>query len=139
MRPTTGAVIFVAAGFMSLALADPPAQAPAATAAPAAAPQTPAASAAAPATVKPQGDSNAQVVVQNTPESDALEKHFLAEGYKMEMHNGQKLFCRREEQLGTRLGAQKVCSTAQQLQSIEREAQSAYQRGQMQQNNPSGR
>jgi hypothetical protein len=71
-------------------------------------------------------------------ERDQLEKHFLAEGYKVEMHHGEKYFCRREETLGTRLGAEKVCGTAQQLQANEREARAAYQRGQAQQNNPKG-
>ncbi len=140
MRPTIGVLACAAAGLISLAYADPPAQAPAAAASQPAAPQASAASATAPATVKPEADSKAQqVLVQSTPEVDVLEKHFLSEGYKMEMHNGEKVFCRREEQLGSRLGAQKVCGTAQQLQATEREAQAAYQRGQSQQNNPSGR
>ena len=36
------------------------------------------------------------MAVQGTPELDTLEKHFLSEGYKLEMHNGEKHFCRRE-------------------------------------------
>jgi hypothetical protein len=122
------------ASAISLALADPPATpaaAPAATRAPATSPAAPAAasSTSAPAAAK---DTSASEV-------DNLDKHFLSEGYKIEMHGGTKLFCRREEELGSRLGGQKVCSTAQQLQATEREAQAAYQRGQSQQNNPSGR
>ncbi len=72
-------------------------------------------------------------------EVDAQEKHFLAEGYKMEMRNGEKVFCRREEELGSRLGAHKVCGTGLQLQNIERESQDSVNRSMMQQNNPSGK
>jgi hypothetical protein len=86
----------------------------------------------------PAKDAKQTVVVQGSPEVDQLEKHFLSEGYKLEMHNGEKYFCRREEELGSRLGGKKVCSTGQQLQATEREARAAYQRGQSQQNNPKG-
>jgi hypothetical protein len=131
---------------MSLAQANPPSNAPPSGAAPpastpsstqsapAATSSTPAAPAAEPATTANDG----KVVVQGTPEYDTVEKHFLAEGYKLEMHGGERMLCRREEEIGSRLGGRKVCSTAQQLQATEREAQAAYQRGQSQQNNPSG-
>ena len=66
------------------------------------------------------------------------EKHFLAEGYKMEMRHGEKVFCRREEMLGSRLNAQKVCSTAEQLTRTETEAQASVTRSMMQQSNPTG-
>ena len=139
MRLVVGVLACVTVGGASLALADPPATpaAPPATQAPAATTATPATSNAPAAPAKNTTSSN--VVIQSTPEVEALEKHFLAEGYKMEMRHGEKYFCRREEQLGTRLGAQKVCGTAQQLQATEREAQAAYQRGQSQTNNPPGR
>jgi hypothetical protein len=130
---------------MSLAQADPPSSAPA----PAAAtpPSTQSATQAAPATTSsatpaqlaPAKDTKQTVVVQGTPEFDTLEKHFLSEGYKLEMHNGEKYFCRREDQLGSRLGGQKYCSTAQQLMVTERDAQRSVDRSMMQQNNPSGR
>ena len=128
MRLVVCALGCVGIGALSLALADPPAAPAPAQAAAAASAATPAQDAKAPT----------GVVVQSTPETDALDKHFLAEGYKIEMHNGEKYFCRREEQLGSRLGGQKVCGTAQQLAATEREAKAAYQRGQSQQNNPKG-
>jgi hypothetical protein len=93
---------------------------------------TAAASAAQPAAAaKPAAPAAEQV--------DPKEKHFLAEGYALEMHHGNKLFCRREEQMGTRLGAHKVCSTAEQLTATERDAQRAMERPMMPQNNPTGR
>jgi len=138
MLRRVGILACISFGGISLAVADPPANptAPATASAPAApSGTTPAQTPAAPAKdAKPDA-----VLIQGTPEVDTLEKHFLAEGYKLEMRNGEKYFCRREEQLGSRLGAQKVCGTAQQLAATEREAQAAYQRGKSQQNNPSGK
>jgi hypothetical protein len=127
MRLVVSVLACVGVGGMSLALADPPANpAPAtpATAQPAASAPVPAAKA-----QTPTVDVDAQ-------KDDQLEKHFLAEGYKLEMHNGQKYFCRREEELGSRLGAQKQCATAQQLKSNEDESRAAVERGRMQQTNP---
>jgi len=143
----TGAVCLAG---VSLAQADPSqanaAQAtPASTAAPsttttsATPPAPPAASPAAPAQAATAAAAKPAVVVESTAETDALERHFLAEGYKLEMHNGEKLFCRREEELGSRLGSHKACGTVQQLAATEREAHAAYMRGQTQQNNPSGK
>jgi hypothetical protein len=139
-------ILAVAAGVMaclvgiSLAAADPPSDTQTSTPTPSSAAAPAAASAAANASTPAAEAAKPAVIVQGTAEMDALEKHFLAEGYKAEMHNGEKVFCRREEpQVGSRLGAPKVCGTAQQLQSTEREAQAAFQRGQSQQNNPSGK
>jgi hypothetical protein len=129
----------VAVGGLSVALADPPAPAastPAAAtqAAPAASSNAPAATpAAAPAAASP----TAAVTV--TAQDDMMEKHFLSEGYKIEMHHGEKYFCRREEELGSRLGGQKYCSSVQQLAATEKEAQHSVDKSMMQQNNPSGR
>jgi len=138
MRLVVGLLTCIALGGAGLAWADPPASAATPTPAPA---QTSAPAAATPvanATSTPAAGTNPPVVVEGTKEADPLEKHFLAEGYKIEMHNGEKYFCRREETLGTRLGGQKVCGTAQQLQATEQEAHAAYLRGQSQQTNPKG-
>lgn len=64
---------------------------------------------------------------------EMMEKHFLSEGYKAEMRGGQKMFCRREEQMGTHLGGQKVCSTVEQLTANEAQAKEMVQRYQRQQ------
>lgn len=125
-------------GAMNLALADDPPAAPAnppaagaanTAPAPAAAATSAPASAAQPAAAaKPAAPAAEQV--------DAQEKHFLAEGYTLEMHHGNKMFCRREEQMGTRLGAQKVCATGEQLTATERDAKRAMEHSMMPQNNP---
>lgn len=169
MRFVVGVLACMAVGGISLALADPsttapppsPPSAPSAPSAPAAA--APTAAPATPATRTPQAapatpasatpapaahaasaaaaaqDNKPAVIVQGTPEFDTVEKHFLAEGYRLEMRNGEKVFCRREEQLGTRLGGQKVCSTALQLMVTERQAQASVDKSMMQQNNPAGK
>jgi hypothetical protein len=144
MRFVVCALACVGAGGLSLALADPPAtpSAPSATAtqAPSATPTTPAQPAAAASTPSAPAKAAKDVVVEGTAEEDNLEKHFLAEGYKMEMHHGEKYFCRREQELGSRLGGMnKTCGTAQQLQATEREAKAAVQRGVSQQVNPTVR
>jgi hypothetical protein len=139
MRPFIALLASVAAGVTSFAFANPPAAAPAAQSTnvtPQAA-STPASATPSATTATP--DTKPAVVVTSTPEQDALEKHFLAEGYKEVMHNGEKMFCRQEEQLGSRLGGRKVCGTAQQLMVTEQQAQASVDRNTMQQNNPTGK
>jgi hypothetical protein len=131
MRITAVALISIGIGAATIVVADPQ---DASTPAP---PQAPAPAATAPTSTAAAAAPKSTVVVQG--EQDVLERHFQSEGYKEEMRNGEKVFCRREDEMGSRLGSRKVCSTAQQLQATEREAQSAYQRGQTHQNNPSGK
>jgi hypothetical protein len=144
MRFVVGVLACMGVG--GLALADPATPAPAPTStAPSA--STSAASAAAPAAtapaspaaVTPPVTAPASAAAAKTPEIDQVDKHFLSEGYKMEMRHGEKVFCRREDVLGSRLGAQKFCSTAQQLTATEREAKASVDKSMMQQNNPAGR
>jgi len=115
--------------------ATPASAAPAATAtAPATTPAPAAAAAAAhPATSAAPAAAEHPAVEIDAPSMDQLEKHFLAEGYKIEMHSGEKYFCRREEQVGSRLGSAKQCSTAQQLAFTEKDAQRQAQDAQRQQ------
>ena len=111
--------------------AQPAADAPAATAPtqPSAAQPTPAA---APSAAQPAADAQ-------TAQADAQEKHFVSEGYSVEMHHGNKMFCRREDQLGSRLGAKKYCSTGEQLAETERQAQRSMDPATWQKSNPSGK
>jgi hypothetical protein len=126
MRLAVSVLTCFALSATTAALADPATTEPSAT--PAAAPATPApATAAAPAAAHPAAPAAADhaSVEISAAQMDQLEKHFLSEGYKIEMRNGEKYFCRREEQLGSRLGGQKQCSTAQQLDFQEKDAQRA--------------
>jgi len=111
VKVLSGALACIGAGVLSLALADPAATAPAAPVAPAAAtsaPATPAAPAAAPA-AKPA----------TAPDMDQIEKHFRAEGYSVRMKDGDKLYCKHEEVLGTRLSGSVKCYTAEALKARE--------------------
>jgi hypothetical protein len=130
----------LACAAMNIALADDPpalpASAPAATApAPASAAQP--AAAAAPSAAQPAADPQAAAAA--AAQADAQEKHFVSEGYSVEMHHGNKMFCRREDQLGSRLGAKKYCSTGEQLAETERQAQRSMDPATWQKSNPSGR
>ena len=117
MRFSVGVLTCLGVGAMSLALADPPATPPAqsAVAEPAAAAATPPA----PATTAPAPAPAA--APQTAPTAfapaapDAEEKRLLAMGYKMQMRNGEKVFCRREPVLGSRLEGKLICGTPQDL------------------------
>lgn len=129
--------LLACAGAMNLALAeDPPAAPanPAATSAPASSATTSATATA--ASAQPAADAKATAAAE---QADALEKHFLSEGYSLEMHHGEKMYCRREQELGSRLGAKKYCSTGEQLAETERQAQRAMDAATWQKSNPSGK
>lgn len=122
---------------ISAALADPPASP--STTAPAAAPasaaaSTPAASANAASAAKPDANAAAQASA-----TASEEKRLLAEGYKPEMRNGTKVWCRREGELGSRLGGQKVCGTPQELHMVVRENQEVVEKIQRVSISPSGK
>jgi hypothetical protein len=55
------------------------------------------------------------VIKSDKPELTHDEQLLVSKGYKLEIRNGQKIFCRREEVLGSRLGEKKVCGTASQF------------------------
>lgn len=158
MRLIVCVLACVGIGGLAVALADPPspnstpaAATPAAPTAaePAAASPATAAAAANSATGAPAHPADAAPAATATPSSsvvitgsqmEMMEKHFLSEGYKAEMRGGQKMFCRREEQMGTHLGGQKVCSTVEQLTANEAQAKEMVQRYQRQQAmGPSGK
>jgi len=121
MRIAVGLLACLAASAVTTALADPASEAaspaPAAPAAQAAAatasapaPSATAAAAAAPAAAKPELDKDTQ--------------HFLAEGFKPEMHHGEQVYCRKNAALGSRVNQVKTCGTIEQLKVNEREAKS---------------
>jgi hypothetical protein len=131
MRFAVGVLLCFNAGAVSLALADPVATPPAA--APAAAASS--ASATAPAAVAPAA---ATATVPAKPALNPDEKLLISRGYKLEMHGGQKLFCRREQVLGSRLGEQKHCGTADQLKVNQQESRDATEKIQRTEKNPQG-
>ena len=123
---------------VSVALADPPASpsttAPAATPASAATSTPVAGTDAAASAAKPATNAAADAAAAAAAE----EKNLMAAGYKPEMRNGTKVWCRHEGELGSRLGGQKVCGTPQELRLTVRENQDLVQKIQKTQLNPSG-
>jgi hypothetical protein len=118
MRFVVAVLTCMSVGGTSLALADPPSTSPQQTAP--AAPPAPAAPAA--TQVAPAAPAK--------PELDPLEKRFLAQGYRMQMRHGERVFCRKEEVLGSRLEGRVSCNTAAQLKAIEQQSQEAVERAQ---------
>jgi hypothetical protein len=62
--------------------------------------------------------SSAKPAPSNSPqELTDEEKKLLSKGYHLEVHGGQKTFCRREAELGSHF-ERKVCGTPEQLGAI---------------------
>ena len=99
------------------ALGDPPAS-QSATAPPATAP---------PATTP---SSATQASAPAKPEVDPEEKRLLAQGYRAKMRHGQKVFCRTEPELGSRLGGQEICGTVADLKAQQASTREEIQRQQ---------
>jgi hypothetical protein len=138
MRIAVGLLACLSAGALTSALADPPAEstppATAAQATPAAAPAAPTSTASAPAP-----DAAATQAAAAKAELDRDTRHFLVEGYKPEMRNGEQVYCRRETALGSRLAPVKNCGTIEQLKLIEERSITGVRDTQRQQTGTSGR
>jgi hypothetical protein len=117
MRVFTGVMACVGIGAVSIALADP-ADAPKSSA-PAAVTEARTSAPASPSTAATPAAPAVTVTAATPDAQEQLERHFLSEGYKSEMHGSQKVFCRREDTIGTRLGASKNCGTVDELKQQE--------------------
>lgn len=95
MRLFFAMLLLALLGGLLSACADRPAVAPAAPAAVAVAPAAPAAP---------------------TP-ADDTDRRLRAQGYTVQVKNDQKVYCRREEKLGSRVSGRTVCATAEQIKS----------------------
>jgi hypothetical protein len=123
MRFLIGALAVVAAGTVTLAVADPPA-APAAAAAPTAATDSAAANTA------------SATSAASTPSAD--DKALRAQGFKPKMRSGQKLYCREEPMLGSRVQVKETCGTPEQLKNRTDSARDATEQSQRIQVNKTG-
>ena len=135
MRIAVVLLACLSAGALTSAFADPQNEAqaaPAATTAP-----SPPAPAAAPATSAPDAAAAAQAAAAQAAaakaEIDKDTQHFLAEGYKPEMHGGEQIFCRKETALGSRLAPVKNCGTIEQLKLNEQKSANGVRDTQRQQ------
>lgn len=160
MRGTLGILACVVVGGTSLLRADPPVtpSAPSAASAPAtpqvarpatsAAPSVaPAAEAAAtadaaakttehPTSAAPAANAEAAVIIEA---DDAEAKRLRAAGYRPEMVNGEQIWCRRENTLGSRLDVQKTCGTAKSLALSVQETKDRFIATQNKQWNPTAK
>jgi hypothetical protein len=130
MRIAVVLLACLAAGALTSAFADPQNEAQVAPAA-SPAPSAPA-PAAVPATSAPDATATAQVAAAKA-EIDRDTQHFLAEGYKPEMHGGEQIFCRKETALGSRLAPVKNCGTIEQLKLNEQKTTNGVRDTQRQQ------
>jgi outer membrane receptor protein involved in Fe transport len=122
MRIAAGLLACLGAGVLSSALADPPTDTtpPATTAA---APPSAVSAPAAADTAAAQAAAAKAAAEAEKAELDRDTRHFLAEGYKPEMHGGEQIYCRKETALGSRLTPVKNCGTIEQLKLSEQRTQ----------------
>jgi hypothetical protein len=133
MRFLTWAVACILGGALGMVQAEEPAKAPAPSAATAAAASdTATAPTTAPAAVS---TTAAKADVRD----EMLDKHFRAEGYKVQVRNGEKWYCKPVIETGTRLAsAQPVCAPGEQLLIKERQQQEDLQKAQRSMNGTKG-
>jgi len=109
---------------------DPPAPSPPATVA--AAEQSPAAPASALTAQQSAASSTSEsatikppvTVIGTKPELTPQDKELISRGYKLEMRHGEKYFCRREQQMGSRFEV-KNCDTAESIEAHRQSSQEA--------------
>jgi hypothetical protein len=76
--------------------------------------------------------------VDLSPALSADEQRLLSQGYKPQMRNGEKIYCRREAQLGSRIPDVQHCGTVTQLKDATLNGQDYAEKAQRTQLNPAG-
>ena len=137
MSPLTLRLLFLSCATALLCgCADKAAVAPAASAPVAVAPVAVAPVAVAPVAGVPSGAAAtpdpsapaaaaADTAKAKTVSLDETDRHLRLQGYTPQMRDGQKVYCRREETLGSRVGGKTVCSTPEQIKAAADEAQAS--------------
>ena len=137
LRQIVTVLAWISLGSVPLALADPPApNATAAAASSTSSPTQPPNSAETSSTATaavPAGPSAA-----SSSDVDPREKQLLHMGFKPSMQHGQKVFCKREQQLGSRVSGTMVCGTVDQLENQFRLSREAVEQTQRSAINPQG-
>ena len=136
MRFLVGALAILAAGMVTPLFADPPAAPAAAAAAAPSAPVVPSVSASAPAAPAAAPANAASVTSASATPAD--EKALLAQGFKPRTRSGQKVYCREEPVLGSRVRTTETCGTPEQLKARTDSAREATEASQRIQVNKSG-
>jgi hypothetical protein len=143
MRLVIGILACVGAGAITLADTPPPTptQPAASNVSTALSPAAPAATAtpAPAATATPPTASGTGASHEATTAIAPREKLLRLKGYRLETRNGEKMYCRTEEVLGSRLAGRKVCGTVEEIESRERISQEMVGSAQRTQLSPSGK
>jgi hypothetical protein len=93
-----------------------------------------------PASTSPaQSSAASTTAAAKSAEDDAEAKRLMAQGYKPETRGGTKVWCRREEELGSRLTPHKTCGTAEELKMTIHENQEVVEHIQRVGSQPSGK
>lgn len=146
MRFDVFALAFLGVGGLVLAAADPaPATQPERAATPAAVlsdSASPATSAATEA-LAPHAASSPAASQPAAPTAAAAalsadEQRLLNQGYRPQMRNGEKIYCRREAELGSRISSVQHCGTVTQLKTATQDGRDYTDKAQRTQNNPMG-
>ena len=153
MRFDILALAFLGVGSLTLAAAADPAPAtqperptaPAAVVTDPASPATTAATAgpapppaSSPAASPPAAAKAAAPKAAAAPELSAYEQHLINLGYKPQVRNGEKAYCRREAALGSWISAAQHCDTVAQLATTTQEGKEYLDNTQRNQLNPVG-
>lgn len=72
------------------------------------------------------------------PDLSAYEQHLLAQGYKPVTRNGEKVYCKRDAPLGSRISAGEHCGTVAELATATRDGREYLEKTQQGQLNPVG-
>ena len=129
MRLIVGLLTCCCAFTVSQAFADEP---PAQTSSAVQPAQTAPASAATPASTasSAQTASASKSVVSAEAIDDATDKRLRSQGYKPEVRNGIKIYCRKETAIGSHFES-KVCATPEQLAQASKDSQDALYKSQI--------
>ena len=130
--------ILVFAGVGAIALADPPSPAPTQSAT-STSTLSPPAPATPPAPAAPPAAPAASPPHETTAATDLREKMLRSKGYHLEMRPGEKVYCRVEPVMGSRLGGNKSCGTVEELAAREYRSQELIESAQRNQLNKTGK
>jgi hypothetical protein len=130
--------VCVICGTLPAVAGEPPAQqAESAQAAPTTQPSSTTQTPSKPASTTKPASSTSPAHSSNPQHLTADEKRLISRGYRLEVQNGQKTFCRREVVLGSHL-EKKVCGTADQLAQAQRTGREVTENSQRRGTNPQG-
>ena len=145
MRQIATVLAWIGLGTIPLSLADPPApnstldtaSTPSSSTHPSSPAETKETSSAVSAAASPAA-APAGVPAASPSDADPREKLLLRMGFRPRMQNGQKLFCKREQQLGSRVEGTMFCGTVDHLVNEFRLSREAIDQTQRYGTNPQG-